>query len=351
MAEPVETTATPSQLEDPRLSELEQQVLAKFQSNTTGEPEGYAQMVGAADEPVPVDEPTEATPPPSPHPSAPASASDAVSSPPPAAEVPPADPRTPDLSGVDASEDGTLATWEEWDDDTKSQAVRVAEWATGLTEEAQLQIDAVLSGQYALVPVEDVPKITEFYQAQQNSPPPSPAAPGTPAPEYNPYTLDEPVDPRVAQLEAQVQQLAQAQNQTVEQQQIAYQRDAINTGSDAWFASHSDLTSSERDRLSAWVVRSGMYAGFAQTLPPERAVQAALDSALSQDATIQARRTDEIVAQRLAEEREAAVSQQERARAQSAISGSGASSPGVPQIMDPDAAMVAMVQAAMESGS
>jgi hypothetical protein len=270
-------------------------------------------------------------------------------------------PPTPPAATIDASADITegedpdpydrSAPIAEWDPDDQDRARALVSWADGLTEEATAQVDAVLSGNYALVPLEDVPAITAFYQARQSGQTGTPPPAQAPAPAWEEDPDLPPPDPRFDQLQQRLEQTEAQVAQEAQTRQLEITRTDINQGADEWFSQHPYLSPDDRTRLESWVIESGAYIQHASRHEPRQAVQQALVQALAVDPIVAQRRIDAQVADRLEQERAALASQTRQNAGSSALAGSGSVMAPGRQPLDPDAAMVETIRQAMQNGS
>jgi hypothetical protein len=239
----------------------------------------------------------------------------------------------------------------EYTEDEITAGLQVKSWVEGLNETEIQTVDAALSGDYVLVPMADVPAITAFYESRQNPSTPQPSA----APGYDEYGYEQDSppparDPAYQALAAEVEQLRAAQEAEATQRNYEYTREAVQRGSDAFWAENPDLSAKDRDRLSSAVMQAGVYQqalGSGQT--PDQAAFTALNAAKQADPGLMQRTVDAQVAERLAQER-AALAEQSRVNAGStALSGSGAATNGTPMPMSLDEQRVEMIRRAMES--
>lgn len=366
--ESIQTDPTVVPTERTDLNDLEAQVLARFEQQSTdadqtppGDLDPATEQVGAGgddgtgkpvDPPAPAQEPGQ-LPPADPGTGAPAG-------PPP--EVPPPGPGDYEIQLT--PEDRFAQMTQE----QRESALQVADWAAGLDDTAMQTVDAALSGDYVLVPLSDLPAIQRFYQAQQASPT-APAAPPAYQANPNPQGLppdprwaepplfgsdpDDPLanDPRFQQMQQTVQQLAEQQQREQEAQALAWTRGEIESGAAAWWASpaNADLTAEDRARIEDAVVKTGAYAAQAAVHDPRTAITMAFQDVVAKDETLRQRRIDREVAERLEAERAGLYQQQQRNAGTTALAGSSAPPSGMQAPpMDPDQALVNDIARALQ---
>jgi hypothetical protein len=273
---------------------------------------------------------------------------------PPAAAIPPPPPLDASADITEGTEapplDRTLPITE-WATEDQDRARALVSWADGLTEETTAQIDAITSGNYALVPVDDIPAITAFYQARQSGQTGTPPPTQAPAPAWEEDPDLPPPDPRFDQLQQRLEQTEAQVAAEAQTRQLELTRADINAGADEWFAQHPYLDATDRSRLESWVIDSGAYIQHASRHQPRQAVQQALVQALAVDPVVAQRRIDAQVADRLEQERAALASQTRQNAGSSALAGSGSVMAPGRQPLDPDAAMVETIRQAMQNGA
>lgn len=360
-------TVTPSERAD--LSDLEAQVLARFEQQSAdadqtppGDLDPASGQTGAGGDSgtgKPAEPPAPAQVPDQPAPVIPDQSAPVE----PPSEVPPPGPGDHEIQLTPDDR------WEQMSEDQRASALHVIDWAAGLDDTAMQTVDAALSGDYALVPLADLPAIQRFYQAQQASPA-APAAPSNYPPNPNPQGLpadprwaepplfgqpdpDDPLanDPRFQQMQQTVEQLAQQQQREQEAQAIAWTKSEIESGAAEWWsaAANADLTAEDRARLEDAVIRNGLYAAQATIHDPRTAITMAFQQAVATDPIVQQRRIDRQVAERLEAERANLIHQQQQNAGTTALAGSSAPPSGMQAPpMDPDQALVNDIARALQ---
>ena len=234
--------------------------------------------------------------------------------------------------------------------DQLQAAVAVQEWASKLDPSAVAAVDAALSGEYALVPLSDLPAIQAFY-AERNNPNPQPPS----QPQANGYDPNAPLfdgltpDPQVAQLQAQVNQLTAAQQQQQYAESITRSKQEISQASEAFYATNPDLTPEDRERLEDYIVQSNLYTSLAQSYPARQATVMAFQQALASDQSIAQRRQQALVDAEVARQMSALGQQTQQMAGSTALSGT--SSPPMPSAtpQDPQSALIADIARHLQS--
>lgn len=366
-------------MDEDRLSELEAQVLAEFDGAADAPaspgvpdyrsltPQGETGIESSAGDAAPDDphpsgdeggDPT--TPSPSSPPSG-VSSEDGDVTPDPAAEseVEEGDGEDDSDDGDDGGDGDESFTGYEIGDQIYSEeeitsALKVSEWASSLDENGVQMVDAALSGNYALIPIEDLPAIQRFYEATAPgatpTPPSSPTTqPGSP-PSLSPAAAVDPwdeEDPDVARLAAENAALRIEQQRTADALRYQQTVDGITRGEADFLAQHPDLSDEDRARLTQAIVDNGSFQVLSTQHDPYRATQLAYQQALAADAALLQRRIDAEVAQRVEAERAQLAAQQRANAGSSALAGSSGHI-ARPAAVNPDDAMVAMIRESLQ---
>jgi hypothetical protein len=303
MAEPTQPEPTPptngespniAGLSPERLSDVEKNLLDWFDSRDAhpdkdkkpAEPQASSaeetpqvgiEGDGGAPRPVPAEEP--ATP----------AGQEPVAQPEPPPEIPPEIPPEPPLEaqevvapaapvwGFTDQDQQNNPVERKFTDDELIDAVRSRDWVAQLRPEEVSTIDAALSGNYVLVPSQDLAALQQLYQQRQAGsgeagpvaggtpgagPSPGPAL-GAPPPEPD---FSQAVDPDMArQLHETQAQLAQvsAQQQQMAQQQMRDAAVVAARDGEADFLAQYPLTDDQLNRLRSATISSGVYRGLA----------------------------------------------------------------------------------------
>lgn len=330
-----ETPAAPPALDLDTLSELERQVVEKFQEREAQSP------------PTPVD-----TPPVIPV----DNSAIEIPTPPATIDSAPAPDRTPDGTldpSLEAPIDADAASILTFNDTAYTEAdvanmVELREWAQSLDETASASIQAALSGDYVLVPITDIPAIERFY-AEQNNPAPvtPPATP--PEPQFDGLGNLIDTDPRLDQVTQEVAQLREAELRRQQETQLTSIRQQIDAGAEQFIASQPDLTADDITRINQYVIENQIYAGLSAVHPPSKAIQLAYQQAIAVDPTISSRRQQAAIDAQVATQMEALRVQQQATMGSTALSGSSAPMGQATPPQTPDDAMVAIIAQHMQS--
>lgn len=210
--------------------------------------------------------------------------------------------------------------------------VALDQWASNLQPEHRAAIDALFSGQYQLVPIEQV----QQYNQQQPAPTPTlsqqQGADGdSPIPGLSADDLED-LPPAVVthlqSLNARLEETARLQNQQLQAQQQAQAEQISNQilEGQARFQTTYELTDPETAQLQDAVLRSGILPSIAPQFPgnPAMAMEKAMETIYWSDQTWRQRELNRIAANGNQDPNATATAQTKaKARKASALNGSG----------------------------
>lgn len=302
------------------LSDLEKSVIDTFQADVE------------EDVPVPSDAPSTADRlPPSEEAGAAAgeSAAPAEDAPPAGDDEPGGEPQPAADSPPDV-DTATQATLDAQGGQLTEQQQAVWEWYGTLDPQAIATIDAALSPDYTLIPVDQIKELQDNYDLLQR------VREGrlldTPTGTVNgstPATDDfwEDMDPRVrVAFEAQQAQLAALENERMRDQvddAVRQTIGVIESAEQSWRATHTEVTDAEWDAIQTWAVNSGQYRQLSAQYGDAEAATRLWDYAMTLQPSYQQRLIDEQVNARLGTYADDIA----RGQAASAVSGAASSPP------------------------
>lgn len=212
--------------------------------------------------------------------------------------------------------------------------IALAEWAAGLTPEQQVAINRALESPDAYLQ----PTIT-------NTPPPSQEADEL----EEEFGADHPLVKRIRALEAATTSVSQS---TIQQQQERTLAD-IQSATQEWKGTYTDLSDIELEQLQGAVARSRIFPGFVQANNGDvkQAMKAALDYAYWQNPTYRDREIQKQYAA-LEEQKKAEATRKRKASSVSGTGGNGASRTQAPPATNDSrwAAVAAGLGEAMSNG-
>jgi hypothetical protein len=236
--------------------------------------------------------------------------------------------------------------WGDIPEENLPTARAVYDWYSQLDENAIAQIDATLSGQYVLVPAQQIETLQNNWDLLES----------VRSGEYQRQNVDvddeysdnvsnnpdiDALNQRIAQLEAEKMQ----EQQAVQLQQTASVIDATYV---QWRDQHPELSDDDFARLEAAVVQSGMFGPLAAQYGDVQATVMALDQMLYANPEFRNKAIEPLVNEKLQAELQAAQEQQARGQRASSISGAAAGPPGETAVnLDPEEAMIEEITRAL----
>ena len=310
----------PDEIPETDLSDFESQVVEQFNARE-------AQSSAASDE-VSAD----ASPSPGSEAAAPAQSGAALDFVEPVDDEQPVEPAAPEPAPQ---------YWEGFDDTQQAQARSVYDWYAKLDETAVATVDAALSGQYVLVPSEQIEYLQNNWDRVTGQSPE-----GTPDVDDEMYDPEDPLAKQVGELQQKLEGFEQAQMQAVYEEQLHEDAARIDSTYDYWRSQHPYLTEQDCARLQNWVIESGAFETYAQFGPVD-ATMKALDQALFMDPDLRMKAVQPLVDERVQQEMLAAQEQAQRGMRASAVSGSSNVEPDSVN-MSPEEAMVEEIRRSLE---
>ena len=337
--------------EEPKLSELEEQVLAQFtnresQADTSTEeaPIDSLAPAGTVDEqapvttsPVPGGEGGEEQAP------APPSGGEPAPTTPVEESAPTEEHTTPEIA------------WDTYPEpvEAEAQAKLLYDWHRQLTPQQAGAIDQALSGDYVLVRADQVSQLQEQYQRmEQWEQERAAAARRSPEQELIDPHLDpdEAGDPILAaQLQSTQAQIAQLQEQQMIQlldQEVTAREQVIVAAQDNWLQAHPYLDETDIGALEDQITTSGIFPTLFEKYGAEQATRMAFEQAAAVIPRVSQKVMDARVAEQVAAGTQAVQAQQQNGTRASAIAG-GATTPPDLSGMNSDDAMVEEIRRAM----
>lgn len=215
----------------------------------------------------------------------------------------------------------------------------VYDWYSNLDAEAIQTVDAALSGQYVLVPADQVQMLAENWELleqvrsgkfRQND---TTDTTGT--------SFEEDIDPEVAALRDKVAQLEYTQEQERIMERVNQSASVIDTAYNEWKEAHPHLDERDFAVLEQAVYQSGIFPALAERYGDAQAVKIAMDQTLYSLPTLRDKALQPIIDERLQQELAAVQEQQARGTRASAIAGTSPEPPSSSaSSVDPDEAMV-----------
>jgi len=313
----------PNELEETDFSEFESQVVEQFNARE-------AQSSATPDE-TPVD----ASPSPGSEAAVPSTGGAALDF------VEPVD----DYSETSEPEPQQETVWTGYDDSQQQMARGVFDWYQKLDQTAVATVDAALSGDYVLVPAEQIETLQQNWDQLH-----APQQERINEEEYGQYGDVDPEDPLVQEMMElknkveffEQQQINSQINETVEQQ-----AQIIDDTFQYWCSQHSYLEPSDMLKAQEWVLNSGVFETFASQYDSQTATLRSLDQALFTDPQLRMKAVQPMIDQRLQEEMQAAQEQAMRGMRASAVSGSSGTEPDM-SALNPEEAMIEEIRRSLE---
>lgn len=292
------------------------------------------------------------------------------SDPDPTQETQPEDDPSADPAAVGTEEEDEVPVLtyggHEYQAEDVQRMVALDQWATSLQPEHRAAIDALFSGQYQLVPIDQV---QQYNQQQQPAPTPTPsqqqgADGNSPIPGLSADDLED-LPPAVVthlqSLNARLEETARLQNQQLQAQQQAQAEQISNQilEGQARFQTTYELTDPETAQLQDAVLRSGILPSIAPQFPgnPAMAMEKAMETIYWSDSTWRQRELNRIAANGNQDPNATATAvTKQRARKASALNGSGGNGASREQPAEPTtkegrrAAMTTLVREEMFGG-
>lgn len=230
--------------------------------------------------------------------------------------------------------------WGAATDEQLGQARAVYDWYSQLDQNAIAQIDATLSGQYVLVPAQQIEQLQQDWNLVEQ------VRSGKYQPQNSTDTYDYDdesgqVDPTVAALNDRVAELEMERMQQQQAYQIEQSASTIDHVYEAWKSEHPELDANDFATLEQMVVQSGVFGPLAAQYGDQQATIMALDQMLYVNPGLRDKTLQPLVDQRLQQEMQAVQEQQARGQRASSISGASAEPPGeTASTLDPEEAMI-----------
>jgi hypothetical protein len=245
----------------------------------------------------------------------------------------------------DPSTDDT-PVWSGVDDDQQLMARTVYDWYTKLDGDAIATVDAALSGEYVLVPNDQIQLLQQNWDRLNN--PQQPVAQD----EYmqNPYYGDDDedgVDPQIAELQ---QRLEYFEDQQAYQQVMAEIDDTaqvIDHVWDQWKSQHNYMTEEQYAWIEDQTIQTGVYEALASRYPADQAARMAFDQILYGTPELREMALGPVVDERVHREMMAAQEQAQRGMRASAVAGSSPHEPDM-AAMSPEEAMIEEIRRSLE---
>lgn len=236
--------------------------------------------------------------------------------------------------------------WGDVPEENLSTARAVYDWYSQLDQNAIAQIDATLSGQYVLVPAEQI----EFLQQNWNLV--EDARQGKLSADtggYDEIDADDPgTNPEVDQLNYRIAQLEAERMQEQAAAQIQQTSTVIDATYNQWRDQHPNLSDEDFGALENMVIQSGIFGPLAAQYGDVQATVMALDQMLYANPDLRAKAIEPLVNEKLQAELHAAQEQQARGQRASSISGAAAGPPGETAVnLDPEEAMIEEITRAL----
>jgi hypothetical protein len=220
----------------------------------------------------------------------------------------------------------------------------VYNWYSQLDEYAIQQIDATLSGQYVLIPTEQV----ELLQSNWDLLEKVRSGQQTPSADIDDYSDDPSVDSDIDALNQRIAQLEAEKMQEQQAAQLQQTASVIDATYVQWRDQHPELSDDDFARLEAAVVQSGMFGPLATQYGDVQATVMALDQMLYANPEFRNKAIEPLVNEKLQAELQAAQEQQARGQRASSISGAAAGPPGETAVnLDPEEAMIEEITRAL----
>jgi hypothetical protein len=255
-----------------------------------------------------------------------------------------------DQVGSESSPDPDQNLWAGYDETNQQMARGVYDWYTKLDESAVATVDAALSGDYVLVPTDQIQTLQENWD-RLTAPQPDPAEYQQQAyqQQYDEEDIDY-EDPVVQEMLALRERLDMFEGQQVNeqiQQTIENEAIVIDEVFNYWASQHPYLNGDELGKVQNWVVQSGVFDTYASDYGVEQATLMALDQALFNDADLRMKAVQPLVDDRVQQEMLAAQEQAQRGMRASAVSGSSNTEPDSMNL-SPEEAMVEEIRRSLE---
>ena len=221
----------------------------------------------------------------------------------------------------------------------------VYDWYSQLDEYAIQQIDATLSGQYVLVPQEQVQFLQQNWDLIEE----------VRRGKYSPDDADvyddvnDGGDPNIDALNQRIAQLEAERMQEQQAAQLQQSSSVIDATYNQWRDQHPQLSDTDFAQLEQMVVNSGIFGPLAAQYGDAQATVMALDQMLYANPDFRAKAVEPMVNERLQQELQAAQEQQARGQRASSISGAAAGPPGETAVnLDPEEAMIEEIARALK---
>ena len=220
----------------------------------------------------------------------------------------------------------------------------VYDWYSALDEYAIQQIDATLSGQYVLVPQDQVKFLQDNWNLIEE------IKQGKSA--VNDVDFGDDLDATDPNIEALNQRIAQLEAERMQEQttaQLQQSSATIDATYNTWRDQHPELSDDDFSRLETAVVQSGIFGPLAAQYGDAQATVMALDQMLYANPDLRSKAVEPIINERLQQELQAAQEQQARGQRASSISGAAAGPPGETAVnLDPEEAMIEEITRALK---
>lgn len=230
--------------------------------------------------------------------------------------------------------------------DNLATARAVYDWYSALDEYAIQQIDATLSGQYVLVPQDQIQFLQQNWdlieQIKQGK------TDSLPSESFVDDEYDNQVDPNIDALNQRIAQLEAERMQEQTAAQLQQSSATIDATYNQWREQYPQLSDADFSQLEAMVVQSGIFGPLAAQYGDAQATVMALDQMLYANPELRAKAVEPLVNERLQQELQAAQEQQARGQRASSISGAAAGPPGETAVnLDPEEAMIEEITRAL----
>lgn len=230
--------------------------------------------------------------------------------------------------------------WGDATDEQLAQARSVYDWYSQLDQNAIAQIDATLSGQYVLVPAQQIEQLQQDWNLVEQVR----SGKYQPQNQVDSYDYDddgEQIDPTVAALNDRVAELELERMQQQQAFQMQQSAGAIDATYDQWRNEHPELDANDLAALEQMVVQSGVFGPLAAQYGDAQATVMALDQMLYANPQFREKAIQPLIDERLQQEMLAVQEQQARGQRASSISGASAGPPGeTASTLDPEEAMI-----------
>ena len=216
----------------------------------------------------------------------------------------------------------------------------VYDWYSNLDAEAIQTVDAALSGQYVLVPADQVQMLAENWELLEQVRSGKLRQPGS-VDTADTTDFGDDTDPEVAALRDKVAQLEYTQEQERMMERVNQTASVIDAAYDEWKQAHPYLDEQDFAVLEQAVYQSGIFPALAERYGDAQAVKLAMDQTLYSLPNLRDKALQPIIDERLQRELAAVQEQQARGTRASAIAGTSPEPPSPSSAsIDPDEAMV-----------